>query len=54
MEATVDGKTVVLRKGDYIHLEPAEVHTFHNYSDVNARMIVTAAPFVDGDKDEVK
>ena len=54
VEATVDGKTVVLRKGDYIHLEPAEVHTFHNNSDVNARMIVTAAPFVDGDKEEVK
>ena len=44
---TVDGKTDVYRQGDFIHLEPGEVHRLENRSQVEARFIVTTSPYMD-------
>lgn len=49
----IDGKKIVLSKGDYLHLDPGEVHKVCNYGDVNVKMAITAAPFVAGDKEMV-
>ena len=47
----VEGKKVVLKPGDYIHIEPGEGHIICNRDDEHkVRMVVTAAPFVEGDK----
>lgn len=46
----IDGKKYVLAMGDYIHLEPGEVHKVCNYGNSNVKMIVTAAPFKENDK----
>ena len=50
----IDGETVHLVKGDYIHLEPGEVHKIWNEGDEILRMVVTAAPYVEGDKECVE
>ena len=50
----IDGEKVDLVKGDYIHLEPGEAHKICNESDEILRMVVTAAPFVEGDKESVE
>lgn len=47
----VDGKKVELSKGDYIHLDPGEIHKVCNYGDAIVKMVVTAAPFLKGDKE---
>ena len=49
----IDGEDVKLVKGDYIHLEPGEVHKIWNDGDEILRMVVTAAPYVEGDKESV-
>ena len=41
------------KEGDYIHLEPGEVHKICNESDEVLRMIVTAAPYAEGDKESI-
>lgn len=46
----VDGNKVVLTEGQFIHLDPGEGHIVSNPSDETAQMIVTAAPYADGDK----
>ena len=46
----IDGEKHVLKKGDYIHLEPGEVHKVCNYGDSNVKMVVTAAPYKENDK----
>lgn len=46
----IDGIESVLNPGDYIHIEPGEGHIVSNHGDVNVKMVVTAAPFVEGDK----
>ncbi|MCI8485057.1 MAG: cupin domain-containing protein [Lachnospiraceae bacterium] len=46
----IDEKECVLNPGDYIHLEPGEAHKVSNFGEVNVKMIVTAAPFMENDK----
>lgn len=46
----VDGTEYVLNPGDYIHLEPGEVHKICNFGDMNVKMTVAAAPFAENDK----
>ena len=46
----VDGNKVVLTEGQFIHLDPGEGHIVSNPSDETTQMIVTAAPYADGDK----
>ena len=54
MEGTVtmivEGREVVLNPRDYIHIEPGEGHIVFNQGESKAKMVVTAAPFMDGDK----
>lgn len=54
MEGTVtmliEGEKAVLSPGDYIHIEPGEGHIICNHGDSVVKMVVTAAPFVEGDK----
>ena len=50
----VEGRVVRLEKGDYIHLEPGEAHKIYNEGNEVLRMVVTAAPFVEGDKESVE
>ena len=40
-------------KGKYIHLEPGEGHKICNESSEVLRMIVVAAPFSEGDKENI-
>ena len=42
-----------LAKGDYLHLEPGEAHRIRNESTEVLRMVVTAAPYAEGDKESV-
>ena len=42
-----------LAKGDYLHLEPGEAHKIRNESAEVLRMVVTAAPYAEGDKESV-
>lgn len=44
---------VELGEGDYIHLEPGEAHKICNESSEVLRMVVTAAPFADNDKESI-
>ena len=50
----VSGTMYSLGQGDYIHLEPGEPHKLENRGQVSARLIVTAAPYAEGDKEDVK
>ena len=45
---------VELGPGDYIHLEPGEAHKICNESNEVLRMVVTTAPFAEGDKESVR
>ena len=42
-----------LAKGDYLHLEPGEAHKIRNESAEVLRMVVTAAPYAEADKESV-
>ena len=44
---------VELIPGDYLHLEPGEAHKIYNEGTEVVRMIVTAAPFAEGDKESI-
>ena len=46
----VDNRLV---KGDYLHLEPGEAHKIRNDSAEVLRMVVTAAPYAEADKENV-
>jgi len=50
----IEGEKVELKKGDYIHLEPGEAHKICNEGSEVLRMVVTAAPFAEGDKESVE
>ncbi|MCL2243595.1 MAG: cupin domain-containing protein [Treponema sp.] len=48
----VDGKPNDLSPGQFIHIEPGEVHYVINRSSSTVRMTSCLAPFRDGDKTE--
>ncbi len=48
-----DWERVELKEGDYIHLEPGEAHKICNEGSKVLRMVVTAAPFAQDDKESV-
>jgi len=50
---TVDGKPNTLNSGQFIHIEPGEVHYLKNESNAVVRMTACLAPFKEGDKVEV-
>ena len=49
----VDNVVHTLTKGQFIHIEPGEVHYVLNRSDSVVRMVSTLAPFMEVDKVEV-
>jgi quercetin dioxygenase-like cupin family protein len=49
----VDGKEHTLNPGQFIHIEPGEVHYIKNESKNRVRMTSCLAPFKEGDKVEV-
>ena len=50
----LDGQEIDLKQGDYLHLEPGEKHSFSNRGNVDARMVIVKAPYVEGDKVSLK
>jgi len=50
----VDGASHVLNRGQFIHIEPGEVHYLVNKSSSVVRMVASLAPFQDSDKVEVE
>ncbi|GHU12391.1 polyketide synthase [Spirochaetia bacterium] len=50
----VDGTPHTLTKGQFIHIEPLEVHYVINQSSSVMRMAATLAPFRESDKIEVE
>lgn len=54
IDIVVDGKVNKLQKGDFIHIEPKEVHYCINSYNETVVMISTLAPFQEVDKVEVK
>ena len=48
----VDGKKIILKKGDYLICEPGEAHLFRNESDKNFKAVFIKAPHLD-EKDSV-
>ncbi len=50
----VDGEPHVLEQGQFIHIEPKEVHYVINQSNAPMRMIASLAPFQEKDKVEVE
>lgn len=54
IDIVVDGKVNHLTKGQFIHIEPSEVHYCINKSNGVIRMISTLAPFVPVDKVDVE
>ncbi|WP_195269053.1 cupin domain-containing protein [Eubacterium sp. 1001713B170207_170306_E7] len=51
---TVDGTERTFRHGDFIHLEPGEIHQLENKTGSVVRFVVTTSPFMDhADKVEV-
>jgi quercetin dioxygenase-like cupin family protein len=49
----VDGKVYTLSPGEFIHIEPREVHYLINKSPSVVRMVSTLAPYREVDKIEV-
>lgn len=50
----IDGKTHVGKPGDFIHMDPGEVHVIKNDTNAPCLYIITTTPFFEeGDKDEV-
>ncbi len=50
IDIVVDGKVNHLSKGQFIHIEPGEVHYCINNSDRMIKMVSTLAPFQEVDK----
>ncbi len=46
----VDGVKHTLKEGQFIHIEPNEIHYVVNNGDVPVKMISTLAPYVEVDK----
>lgn len=53
IDIIVDDTVNHLTKGQFIHIEPGEVHYCINRSDKPVRMVSTLAPFMEKDKVEV-
>ena len=53
VDIVVDGEVHTLSAGDFIHIEPGEVHYVNNPYDETMVMISTLAPFQESDKVEV-
>ncbi len=54
VDIVVDGKVNRLKEGQFIHIEPGEIHYVINNSDKPMKMVSTLAPFQEVDKVEVK
>lgn len=54
VDIIVDGKKNVLSEGDFIHIEPGEVHYVINNYDVPVKMVSTLAPYQESDKINVE
>ncbi len=54
VDIVVDGKVNHMKAGDFIHIEPTEIHYVKNVSDKPVKMVSTLAPHEDPDKVEVK
>lgn len=54
IDIVVDGKVNHLKAGDFIHIEPHEVHYCINVSDKPIKMVSTLAPYQDSDKESIK
>lgn len=53
IEFTVDGKAVLCKQGDFIHVEPSEAHYLINKSDKPAKAAFCLGPATDNDKVEL-
>lgn len=54
VDIVVDGKVNTLKSGDFIHIEPGEVHFVNNPYSETVKMISCLAPHEDVDKVEVE
>jgi quercetin dioxygenase-like cupin family protein len=54
IDIVVDGVVNHLKVGDFIHIEPNEIHYCINNSDKPVKMISTLAPYQEVDKVEVE
>lgn len=54
VNVVVENTEYHLKKGDFIHIEPSEVHYCYNPYGQAVKMISTLAPFEDSDKVEVE
>lgn len=54
IDIVVDDVVHHLKKGDFIHIEPGEVHYCINKSDATMKMVSTLAPYQESDKIEVE
>jgi len=50
VEIAAGGGKAVLTPGQFAHIGPGEAHTLRNIGSAAARLVLTAAPFCDGDK----
>lgn len=53
IDIVVDGKVNHLKQGDFIHIEPSEIHYCKNNSNAPIKMISTLAPYQESDKVDV-
>ena len=54
VDIVVDGKKNTLSVGDFIHIEPGEVHYVKNAYDAPVKMVSALAPFQEVDKVSVE
>ncbi len=54
VDIVVDGKVNHMKAGDFIHIEPSEVHYCKNVSDKPIKMVSTLAPYQEVDKVSVE
>ncbi|MGI6214779.1 MAG: cupin domain-containing protein [Christensenellales bacterium] len=54
VDIEVDGVVHHLKEGQFIHIEPNEVHYVHNRYDKPVKMVSTLAPFQKKDKIELE
>jgi Uncharacterized conserved protein, contains double-stranded beta-helix domain len=54
VDIVVDGKKSTLSVGDFIHIEPGEVHYVKNAYDAPVKMVSALAPFQEVDKVNVE
>lgn len=54
VDIVVDGTVHHLKQGDFIHIEPEEIHYVINNSSKPMKMVSTLAPYMQSDKIEVE